>query len=128
VSHGGPILYLTGNLLFKGSLVGHVPASRLAGVGVLVLLIPFAAILNSLALATAAAGVMAVLAAIMGSGAERPAALPFRLLLDERQHLEHRQVHRDDDHADHRADADHHQGFDDRRQRRPPGHGLRNRF
>ncbi|HXH63473.1 MAG TPA: hypothetical protein VNG95_04760, partial [Gemmatimonadales bacterium] len=29
-------------------------------------------------------------------------------LLDEREQLEHREVHADDDHADHRADADHH--------------------
>src|SRR5436190_24395730 len=40
------------------------------------------------------------------------------LLLDEREQLEHREVHRNDDHADHRADADHHQRLDDRRQRR----------
>src|SRR5580765_5737970 len=38
-------------------------------------------------------------------------------LLDEREQLEHREVHADDDHADHRADADHHQRLDDRGQR-----------
>src|SRR6266545_3416325 len=37
-------------------------------------------------------------------------------LLDEREHLEHRQVHRDDDHADHQTDADHHHRLDDRGQ------------
>src|SRR3954470_18646900 len=37
--------------------------------------------------------------------------------LDELEHLEHRQVHRDDDRADHDSDADHHQRLDDRGQR-----------
>jgi low temperature requirement protein LtrA len=60
---GGPILYLAGNLLFKWSLVGYFPTSRLAGLGGLVLLIPLAATLNRLALATAAALVVVVLAA-----------------------------------------------------------------
>ncbi len=32
-----------------------------------------------------------------------------RALLDEREQLEHRQVHRDDDHADHQTDAHHHE-------------------
>jgi hypothetical protein len=36
--------------------------------------------------------------------------------VDELEHLEHRQVHRDHDHADHRADADHQDGLDDRGQ------------
>src|SRR6266511_3487810 len=39
-------------------------------------------------------------------------------LLDQRQQLEHREVHRDDDHADHQADADHHDRLDDRGERR----------
>src|SRR5438477_2929696 len=39
-------------------------------------------------------------------------------LLDQRQQPEHRQVHRDDDHADHEAYADHHDRLDDRGQRR----------
>src|SRR5437764_12065307 len=38
------------------------------------------------------------------------------VLFDEREHLEHRQVHRDDDHADHHADEDHHDRLHDRRQ------------
>src|SRR5436305_2622352 len=41
-----------------------------------------------------------------------------RLLLDEREHLEHRHVHRDDNDADHDADADHHDRLDDRSERR----------
>jgi hypothetical protein len=47
-----------------------------------------------------------------------------RLLLDELEQLEHRQVHRDDDHADHRAHGDHHQGLDDRGQRADRGVDL----
>src|SRR5207253_8798505 len=39
-------------------------------------------------------------------------------LLDQRQQPEHRQVHRDDDHADHEAYAVHHDRLDDRGQRR----------
>src|SRR5262249_24956379 len=35
-------------------------------------------------------------------------------LLDQREHAEHRQVHRDHDHADHAADQNHHQRLDDR--------------
>jgi low temperature requirement protein LtrA len=64
---GGPILYLAGNLLFKWSLVGRVPASRLVGLAGLVLLIPLAATLNRLALATAVALLVAALAAITTS-------------------------------------------------------------
>src|SRR3954454_18510782 len=38
-------------------------------------------------------------------------------LLDERHHLEHREIHRDDDRPDHRADADHQHRLDDRGER-----------
>src|SRR5262245_20873906 len=38
-------------------------------------------------------------------------------LLDEREHLEHREVHRDQDDPDHDSDADHHQRLDDRGER-----------
>src|SRR5207244_3502002 len=46
----------------------------------------------------------------------RPRRRPPPPLLDEREHLEHRQVHRDHDDTDHHADQDQHQGLDDRRQ------------
>src|SRR5581483_6638324 len=49
--------------------------------------------------------------------AGRARASGNRSLLDEREHLEHRQVHGDDDHADHEADADHHDRLDDARER-----------
>src|SRR3954447_6561953 len=37
-------------------------------------------------------------------------------LVDRLEHLEHRHVHRDDDHADDQADAEHHDRLDDRGQ------------
>ena len=47
-----------------------------------------------------------------------------RGLLDEREHLEHREVHRDDDDPDDDADCDHHQRLDDRREGRDRGVDL----
>src|SRR5207244_13534355 len=45
-------------------------------------------------------------------------------LFHEREQLEHRQVHRNDDHADHAADGDHHHRLDDRRPRLDRGVDL----
>jgi low temperature requirement protein LtrA len=70
---GGPILYLAGNLLFKQSLTGSLPVSRLVGLGAIVLLIPLATAVNRLALATAAALVVTLLAAITTSPIDRVA-------------------------------------------------------
>jgi low temperature requirement protein LtrA len=64
---GGPILFLAGNLVFKWSLVGRVPASRLVGLGAIVLLTALAPIANRLTLSAAAALVVAILATVTGS-------------------------------------------------------------
>ena len=60
---GGPALYLLGNALFKHSLIGRVPPSRLVGVVALVLLIPVAVGADRLVLSAATTLVLATLAA-----------------------------------------------------------------
>jgi low temperature requirement protein LtrA len=64
---GGPVLYLAGNSLFKYSLIGYVPRSRLIGIVALALLIPFAFAVNRLAFSAGATLVVAALAAITGT-------------------------------------------------------------
>jgi low temperature requirement protein LtrA len=64
---GGPLLYLAGNSLFKHSLVGYVPRSRLIGVLALALLIPFAVAVNRLVLSAGATLVVAAVAAATGT-------------------------------------------------------------
>jgi low temperature requirement protein LtrA len=60
---GGPVLYLLGNALFKHSLIGHIPPSRLFGLLALVLLIAVAIAANRLVLSAATTLVLATLAA-----------------------------------------------------------------
>jgi low temperature requirement protein LtrA len=50
---GGPALYLLGNVFFKRASAKHYPLSHLAGLGMLVLVAPFALLLTPLALGTA---------------------------------------------------------------------------
>ena len=50
---GGPALYLFGNMLFKRLSAPHFPLSHMAGLGLLVLLAPAAAVVAPLALAAA---------------------------------------------------------------------------
>ncbi len=64
---GGPMLYLAGNSLFKYSLVGYVPRSRLLGILGLALLIPLAVAVNRLVLSAGATLVLASLAAATGT-------------------------------------------------------------
>jgi len=74
---GGPMLYLAGNSLFKHSLLGYVPWSRLIGILALALLIPVAVAVNRLVLSAGVMLVVATLAAATGtargSGAHAPA-------------------------------------------------------
>ena len=60
---GGPVLYLLGNALFKHSLIGRVPPSRLVGLLALALLIPLALAADRLVLSAATTLVLATLAA-----------------------------------------------------------------
>jgi low temperature requirement protein LtrA len=60
---GGPLLYLTGNALFKRLFAPNFPLSHLIGIGLLVLLAPAALIATPLALATGATAILIVVAA-----------------------------------------------------------------
>jgi low temperature requirement protein LtrA len=59
---GGPLLYLAGVILFKRSIRGHLQPSHLAGIGLFVILTPFAHLLTALALAAATTAVMLIVA------------------------------------------------------------------
>jgi low temperature requirement protein LtrA len=59
---GGPLLFLVGNLLFKGAVTGRPPLSHLVGLGLLVLLTPTSPVLSPLALATATTIVLMIVA------------------------------------------------------------------
>jgi low temperature requirement protein LtrA len=59
---GGPLLFLVGNLLFKGAVTGRPPLSHLVGLGLLVLLTPTSPVLSPLALAAATTIVLVVVA------------------------------------------------------------------
>jgi low temperature requirement protein LtrA len=60
---GGPLLYLAGVILFKRSIRGHLQLSHLVGIGLLVILIPFAHMLSPLALSAATTAIMLIVAA-----------------------------------------------------------------
>jgi low temperature requirement protein LtrA len=60
---GGPLLYLAGVILFKRSIRGHLQLSHLVGIGLLVILIPFAHMLSPLALSAATTVIMLIVAA-----------------------------------------------------------------
>jgi low temperature requirement protein LtrA len=59
---GGPLLYLAGVVLFKRSIRGHLQPSHLAGIGLFVILTPFAHLLTPLALFAAMTAVMLTVA------------------------------------------------------------------
>ncbi|EGP06955.1 hypothetical protein CSIRO_3686 [Bradyrhizobiaceae bacterium SG-6C] len=71
---GGPLLFLIGTILFKRSIRGIFQLSHLAGIGLLIVLIPFAHSLSPLMLSTATTIVMLIVAAweaiSLGSSAE----------------------------------------------------------
>lgn len=60
---GGPLLFLIGTVLFKRSIRGHLQLSHLVGIGLLLLLIPFAQNLSPLSLSAATTTVMLIVAA-----------------------------------------------------------------
>lgn len=60
---GGPLLFLIGTVLFKRCIRGHLQPSHMAGIGLLVLLAPFADRLSPLALSAATTAVMLIVAA-----------------------------------------------------------------
>jgi low temperature requirement protein LtrA len=60
---GGPLIYLAGVVLFKKSIRGHLQPSHLAGIGLFVILTPFAHLLTPLALSAAATAIMLIVAA-----------------------------------------------------------------
>lgn len=60
---GGPLLFLIGTVLFKQNIRGHLQPSHLVGIGLLVLLAPFAHQLSPLALSGATTVVMLMVAA-----------------------------------------------------------------
>lgn len=59
---GGPLLFLIGTILFKRSIRGIYQLSHLVGIGLLIVLIPFAHDLSPLALSTATTVVMLIVA------------------------------------------------------------------
>lgn len=59
---GGPLLYLVGVMLFKWSIHGRLQLSHLIGIGLYVVLIPFAHLLSPLWLAIAATAIMLIVA------------------------------------------------------------------
>jgi low temperature requirement protein LtrA len=61
--HGGPALYLLGNVLFKWTIWGHVPPSRWAALAGLAVLIPVSAMTSLLTLSILATLVLIGLAA-----------------------------------------------------------------
>jgi len=60
---GGPLLFLIGTVLFKRCIRRHLQPSHMAGIGLLVLLAPFADRLSPLALSAATTAVMLIVAA-----------------------------------------------------------------
>lgn len=60
---GGPLLFLIGTILFKRSIRGHLQLSHLVGIGLLVLLAPFAYRLSPLALSAVTTVIMLIVAA-----------------------------------------------------------------
>jgi low temperature requirement protein LtrA len=59
---GGPLLYLIGVILFKRSIRGHLQPSHLIGIGLLVVLTPFAHLLTPLLLSAATTVIMLIVA------------------------------------------------------------------
>jgi low temperature requirement protein LtrA len=69
---GGPFLFLVGTILFKRSIRGIFQLSHLVGIGLLIVLIPFAHFLSPLALSSVTTAIMLIVAAweaiSLGSG------------------------------------------------------------
>ncbi|HVV43421.1 MAG TPA: low temperature requirement protein A [Nitrobacter sp.] len=59
---GGPLIYLSGTILFKRTIRGHLQLSHLVGIALLLALLPVAGSLSPLALAAAVAVVLIVVA------------------------------------------------------------------
>jgi low temperature requirement protein LtrA len=74
---GGPLLYLIGTILFKHAIRGIYQLSHLVGIGLFVVLIPFASRFTPLSLAAIAAAVLMIVAAweaiSLGSDSHRDA-------------------------------------------------------
>ena len=60
---GGPLLFLIGTILFKRSIRGIFQLSHLVGIGMLIMLIPFAHSLSPLLLSAATTIIMLMVAA-----------------------------------------------------------------
>ena len=60
---GGPLLFLIGTILFKRSIRGIFQLSHLVGIGLLIVLIPFAHSMSPLLLSTATTVIMVIVAA-----------------------------------------------------------------
>jgi low temperature requirement protein LtrA len=60
---GGPLLFLIGTILFKRSIRGILQLSHMAGIGLLILLVPFAHMLSPLLLSSATTCIMVIVAA-----------------------------------------------------------------
>jgi low temperature requirement protein LtrA len=59
---GGPLVYLAGVVLFKRSIRGHLQPSHLAGIGLFVVLTPFAYLLTPLTLSAATTAILLIVA------------------------------------------------------------------
>lgn len=59
---GGPAIYLAGNALFKRAICGRLPLSHLAGLAMLLLLLPVTPVLSSLTLGAATTVILAIVA------------------------------------------------------------------
>jgi low temperature requirement protein LtrA len=72
---GGPLLYLIGTILFKQAIRGIFQLSHLVGIGLFIVLIPFAARFTPLSLAAVAAAILMIVAAweaiSLGSGSHQ---------------------------------------------------------
>lgn len=73
---GGPAIYLTGNALFKRAICGRLPLSHLAGLTMLLLLVPVAAKLTPLTLGTATTVILMIAAAWEWNSLRRKPAAP----------------------------------------------------
>jgi low temperature requirement protein LtrA len=70
---GGPLIYLAGMILFKKSIRGHLQPSHLAGIGLFIVLAPFAHFLTPLVLSAASTAILLVVA-VWEAISLRPAA------------------------------------------------------
>jgi low temperature requirement protein LtrA len=60
---GGPLIYLAGVVLFKRTIRGHLQLSHLVGIGLLIVLIPFGAMLSPLWLSATTTAILMLVAA-----------------------------------------------------------------